>query len=422
MLLDKAARYRESVTTLTEQITNHNLMQGSEVKTRPEIGFSEELLGNDPDHPKIVRLVNTILADAVNCRASDIHLEPDQSGLKIRFRVDGLLEDRDHVPPEFAAPVVSRIKVMAKMDVSRRLEPQDGSCSVTFGGRPVDVRVSTVPTPLGERLVMRLLDRSQQISSLKNLGLPVAFNEPVQQLLKQNQGLFLIAGPTGSGKTTTVYGCLLCIDTLKRNTITIEDPIEYDIKGISQIQVGRDRNLGFADGLRSLLRQDPDIIMVGEIRDNDTAATALKAALTGHLILSTIHTTDPSSAIIRLLDLGVERPLIAETLSAVLDQRLIRTLCPHCSVATGYGHEYQQVGCTHCRNTGWLGRTGLFRFMASTQKLRQHIRAGDHQAVRELVTSTCGSQLAEQANQLLAKGRTTHEEINRVLGNTETEK
>ncbi len=294
-----------------------------------------ELLGGDPEEPAVIRVVNAILADAFDLTASDVHLEPMADGLKVRYRIDGLLEDRDMLPDAFREPVVGRIQVMARMDVSNRRQPQDGAFDVTFGGHPVDVRVSTIPTPAGQRVVMRLLDRSGRTVTLETLGMQAGLVESIRKILQRTQGLFLVAGPTGSGKTTTLYACLNRLDIGVRNTITIEDPVEYHVAGVSQVQVGRDRNLGFADGLRSILRQDPDVIMVGEIRDGDTAATALQAALTGHLILSTIHTMDPASAVIRLLDLGVEPPLIAETLAAVMDQRLVRTLCPHCAKPAG---------------------------------------------------------------------------------------
>lgn len=427
-LMDRAAEQRETASQLT----------GDQSKTRAEKGLTREdssphadnavvtgvsvsrlaageLLGGDPEEPTVIRVVNAILADAVNLAASDIHLEPVGEGLKIRFRIDGLLEDRDMLPDAFREPVVSRIKVMARLDISNRRQPQDGAFDVTFGGHPLDVRVSTIPTPAGQRVVMRLLDRSGRAVTLKKLGMDADLIDSIQSVLNRTQGLFLIAGPTGSGKTTTLYACLNRLDIGVRNTITIEDPVEYHVSGISQVQVGRDRTLGFADGLRSILRQDPDVIMVGEIRDADTASTALQAALTGHLILSTIHTMDPAAAVIRLLDLGVEPPLIAETLVALMDQRLVRTLCPHCSDPAGRNGERIATGCSRCRNSGYLGRIGLFRYLAMDSEMKAAIRANDHQRIRDMVDAGCGNRLLEQADALVAAGRTTREEILRVI-------
>lgn len=382
---------------------------------------ANELLADDPDHPVTIQIVNSLISNALSNRASDIHLEPEKNVMKVRFRIDGILEDRTVVASEQADSVVNRIKVMARMDVSNRITPQDGACSVTFGGAPVDIRVSSVPTPIGERLVLRLLGRSNEIADLQRLGLPSKVQADLISVLNQTQGMLLVAGPTGSGKSTTLYACLEAIDTSMRNVITIEDPVEYDLPGISQVQVGQDRQMTFGQGLRSLLRQDPDIIMVGEIRDGDTAGIAHQAALTGHLILSTIHTMDPAAAVIRLLDLGVEPALIAETLSAVMDQRLVRRLCPHCkdngaTRNTTIPFSSATVGCVHCRDTGYLGRTGLFRYISSTPELKQAIRRNDHQAVREIVDMHCTSMLQDQARDLIDQGITNQQEIDRVLG------
>lgn len=369
-----------------------------------------ELLGNDPDDPRIIRLVNTVLTDAVKYRASDVHLEPEPSGLRIRYRIDGLLEDIDILPSTTAEPVISRIKVMAAMDVSQRRQPQDGSVSVTYAGHPMDIRVSTVPTPGGERVALRLLQRGGTVNGLDALGVPPRIRDTIDSILEQTQGLFLVAGPTGSGKTTTLYACLERIDTKARNTITIEDPVEYDIPGISQIQVGRSRSFGFADGLRSLLRQDPDVLMVGEIRDGETAGIAFQSALTGHLILSTIHTVDPAAAVIRLLDLGVEPALIAETLGAVMDQRLVRTVCTTCRGRTG------NRSCPSCRGTGFSGRTGVYRLLKCSPMFQRAIRENNPQKIRDIVDTVCGNDLMQQARDLVQNGHTTDTEIHRVLG------
>jgi general secretion pathway protein E len=436
ILMNRAAYMRESVSELIREdstetgmktyragssIEPHRLEESGDLsdQTRTMIA-SGELLGNDPDDPKVIRLVNAILAEAVRVNASDVHLEPDVSGLNIRYRIDGLLEDYEHVPAHFREPVISRVKVMSKLDISIRQKPQDGAFDVTFGGRPLDVRVSTVPTPAGQRVVMRLLDRSGQAITFETLGMPQDLIRSVESILKQSQGLLLVAGPTGSGKTTTLYACLNRLDIKTRNTITIEDPVEYHVPGVSQIQVGRERNLGFADGLRSVLRQDPDVIMVGEIRDRDTAAIALQAGLTGHLILTTIHTTDPAAAVIRLLDLGVDPPLIAETLSGVMDQRLVRVLCSKCKHTDKIKVlQATSGGCPECRYTGFSGRTGLFRFMSINETVRQAIRASDHQTIRDIVNTTCGNDLTAQAARLIETGVTTPAETGRVIGNAD---
>ncbi len=378
----------------------------------PASSVSGDVLISEPDHPVVIRLVNTLIADAMEFRASDIHLEPERDRLRVRYRIDGLLQDMEHPAAHLRDLIISRIKVLARMELSHRMTPQDGQFSVTWSGHPVDIRVSSVPTPTGDRMVLRLLGARGDID-LETLGMPDSMIAEVDRILSQPQGLFIVAGPTGSGKTTTLYACLKRIDTHNRNTITVEDPVEYELQGISQIHVNGSRKLTFASGLRSLLRQDPDVIMVGEIRDGETAGMALQSALTGHLILTTIHTGDPSAAVIRLLDLGVDPALIAETVTAIMDQRLIRRLCGECARVV-HGTARRPIGCSRCRHTGFSGRIGLFRLLHLDDDFRYAIRQGDHARVKELAGERCGNQLIEQAQSLIDTGWTTPEEVQRV--------
>jgi len=375
----------------------------------------QDVLITDSDHPFIIRFTNSMLAEAIESGASDIHLEPDRTGMRIRFRIDGMMQDRANASSHTSELIASRIKVMAKMDVSNRIHPQDGSLTITVGKSPRDLRISSVPTPFGERVVIRILGRAEQHTDLLKLGMSDEMVEKIDTILSQNEGFLLVAGPTGSGKTTTLYAALHRIDCNTRNTMTIEDPVEYHVPGVSHVEVGQNRNISFGDGLRSILRQDPDIIMVGEIRDGDTAGTALRAALTGHMILSTIHTHDPAGAVIRLLDLGVDAALIAETLTAVIDQRLIRLLCPHCKQLIDDQNHYSPAGCIHCDHTGYKGRRALFRFIGIDQSLRSAIRNRDHDKIEQLVTCHCDEQLKKHANLLIEKGLTSLSESQRIL-------
>ncbi len=373
-----------------------------------------ELLVSHSEESRIITLVNTILAEAVERRASDVHLEPRQNGLRVRYRIDGLLRETMHPPEQMKAHIISRIKVMAGMDISMRNAPQDGNMSVTVGGNPVDIRVSSVPTPTGERLVLRLLGRSRELTTLSGLGMNPDMQRQLDEILSMSQGLIIASGPTGSGKTTTLYACLHRIDAEVRNVITIEDPVEYRIPGISQMQVSGS-GMGFSSGLRSMLRQDPDVIMVGEIRDGETASIALRAALTGHLILTTIHTSSAEGAVIRLLDLGVDPALISETLTAVLDQRLFRLVCPYCHAGeTGEG-----TGCEHCDFTGFKGRTALFRLLRITDPFRKMIRERNLQALKQAHGDLMS--YPSQARELIAAGVTTEAEVRRVLEGSQME-
>ncbi|MDP2853177.1 MAG: type II secretion system ATPase GspE [Smithellaceae bacterium] len=349
-----------------------------------EISETADLLDETSDAP-IIKLVNLLVSGAIKDRASDIHVEPYSGNLKIRYRIDGILYDILSLPRRIQSPLTSRLKIMAKLNIAEKRLPQDGRIELKIADRLVDVRVSVIPTAFGERVVLRLLDKSGNILMLSDLGMHDERIKLLNRLIKSPYGIILVTGPTGSGKTTTLYAALSTINRPEINIITIEDPVEYQLKGIGQIHVNPKIALTFASGLRSILRQDPDIIMVGEIRDYETAEIAIQASLTGHLVLSTLHTTDASSAVIRLADMGVEPFLVASSLSAVLAQRLVRTLCPHCRetypptpaerayLPGPVSLLYRGVGCKFCRESGYLGRIGIFELLMVDGNIRQMI-------------------------------------------------
>jgi general secretion pathway protein E len=332
------------------------------------------------NRPPVIRLVNDILFRALQLRASDIHVHPYESKIQIRYRIDGILYDTLSLNKNVLPLVISRIKVMAGMDIAERRLPQDGRCSVRLGQREVDLRISTVPTSYGERSVLRLLDKSTGLFGLNELGL---CNEDLQKfdsLLNNSHGVIFVTGPTGSGKSTTLYACLNRINSAEKNVITIEDPIEYQLEGISQIQVASKKGMTFATSLRHVLRQDPDVIMIGEVRDIETARMAIQSSLTGHLVFSTLHTNDSAGAVSRLLDLGVEPYLVSSSLIAIIAQRLVRKVCPECKepvkpsrpelIELGLGkmdNDSQKffvgTGCERCFQTGYRGRTGIYEMM-----------------------------------------------------------
>jgi general secretion pathway protein E len=368
--------------------------------------FAEQpdLLDADDEAP-VIRLVNALLADATKARASDIHIEPYERALAVRFRIDGVLHDVLAPPQRLAAPLASRVKVMAGLDVAERRLPQDGRLAVRMGGRDVDVRVSVVPTAFGERVALRLLDRADASLALEDLGLTPALVARVAPLLGRTHGIVLVTGPTGSGKTTTLYAALRRLADGSRNVMTIEDPVEYQLHGIAQMQVHPRIGLGFAAGLRAILRQDPDVILVGEIRDRETVEIALQAALTGHLVLATLHTNDAASAMTRLLDMGVERYLIASAVTAVLAQRLVRRTCGACGAR----------GCETCRRTGFHGRTGIHELLVVDDRVRALVMAGaEAPAVRR---AAIGAGMITLRDDGLAKARagiTTASEVVRA--------
>ncbi|MBA4039846.1 MAG: type II secretion system protein GspE [Planctomyces sp.] len=361
----------------------------------------------------VIRLVNMILFEALRRRASDIHIHPMETRLVIRFRVDGMLIDAFAPPLALAPAISSRLKVMTELDIANRHSPQDGHTTVRVGSRKIDIRVSVIPNVYGERTVLRLLDQSQTQLSLDQIGMGRPLQGRFVRLMERPNGIILVTGPTGSGKTTTLYGALASIDRSSRNVMTIEDPVEYHLEGISQTQVNVKRGVTFAAGLRALLRQDPDVILVGEIRDRETAELATQASLTGHLVLATLHTNDAPSAISRLVDIGIEPYLITSTLLAVIAQRLVRKLCPQCAGSGRLQHDR----CDRCLGTGYFGRQGIFELMVMDDTLRRlagqnadSISLGD--AARKAGMHT----LRDDALERVRDGVTSEAEILRVLG------
>ena len=349
-----------------------------------ELDEPPDLLEAGDDTP-VIRLLNALLAQAVKDGASDIHVEPYERGLAVRFRVDGLLHDVLEPPARLAATLASRVKIMAGLDIAERRLPQDGRVAVRVAGRDVDVRVSIVPTAFGERVVLRLLDRASALRDLPDLGLAPATAARLERVLAQSHGIVLVTGPTGSGKTTTLYAALRRLAGGERNIMTIEDPIEYQLRGIGQVQASSRIGLTFAAGLRAVLRQDPDVILVGEIRDRETVEIAMQAALTGHLVFSTLHTNDAPGAMTRLVDMGVEPFLISSSVLAVLAQRLLRRVCEGCAVAGSPGDEPRHAGpgCATCRGTGYRGRTAIHELLVVDDPVRALAMArADAAAVR----------------------------------------
>jgi len=390
------------------------------------IPTAEDLLDSADDAPAI-RLINGIIAEAVRRGVSDIHIEPYESGLVVRMRVDGVLRESLRMPVHVAPVVVSRIKVMARLDIAERRVPQDGRIGLTLGGKLLDVRVSTLPSRAGERVVLRILDKDSAGFSLDELGIRGAAERILHDALGEPNGIILVTGPTGSGKTTTLYAGLQELNDGSRNILTVEDPVEYAIEGVGQTQVNSKVGMSFATGLRAILRQDPDVVMVGEIRDRETADIAVQASLTGHLVLSTVHTNDAIGAITRLRDMKVEPFLLASSLRAVLAQRLVRRLCLQCrqpapaemGTAALIGIKagktvYRAGGCDGCAHTGFKGRTGVFEAVRIDATIRQMINEGADEAAMAHQAFARTPNLARAARDLVLAGVTTPEEAIRV--------
>jgi general secretion pathway protein E len=389
----------------------------------------EELKDLASDAP-IIRLVNHLFARALDLNSSDIHFEPNENFLDIRCRVDGIMTRIERLPNKIHTAVASRLKLMAKLDIGEKRLPQDGRIDYQLGSRQLDMRVSTLPGVHGESIVLRILDRSDTSVSLQQLGMPESILAQYQSMITQPHGMILITGPTGSGKTTTLYATLEKINSEKQKIITVEDPVEYQLEGITQIQANASIGLGFAEGLRSIVRQDPDVLMVGEIRDHETAEIAIESALTGHLVFSTLHTNDAAGAVTRLQDMGVEGYLISSSLLAIQAQRLVRRVCTDCSESVAISPDEVNVlelgndnsfsinrgsGCERCANTGYRGRIGLYELLIMSDAIRHHIASGaDANVIRDQAIHEGMRTLRQDALEKLKQGLTTPEEVVRV--------
>ena len=371
-----------------------------------------DLLDSDDDAP-IIRLLNSLLSEAVRAGASDIHLEPFENKMLARLRIDGILTEIASLSAKLAPYLVSRVKVMARLDIAETRLPQDGRLSLTLGEKNYDVRVSTLPIRYGERVVMRLLDKDSVQYDLADLGMTSELRKVFESTLKEPNGIILVTGPTGSGKTTTLYAALEILNETERNIMTVEDPIEYALHGVSQTQVNNKIGMTFASGLRSILRQDPDIVMVGEIRDRETAEIAVQASLTGHIVLSTVHTNSASSAVTRLVDMGIENYLLASSLKLVLAQRLVRRLCSSCKTQDESG-EYHPVGCDQCQNNGYRGRVGIYEILSVDENIRSMLARGADEQEIEAYAFSKTQKLSDAGYALVQAGETTKAEIIRV--------
>ncbi len=427
-ILEKIAEYYQM--TVEQMVENLNPTQGASAESRNLHDI--EVMANEPT---VINLVNVIISTALRERASDIHLVPFEGTLQLRYRIDGMLQEKPPPPKNLHAALISRIKIMADMNIAERFLPQDGHIQIHHRGARVDIRVGTMPTIHGESMVLRLLEKNSKLLSTRELGLDDERAALLNRLVSKPHGLFLATGPTGSGKTTTLYAILSGIYTPEKKILTIEDPVEYELAGVAQIPVRPNRNFTFATGLRAILRQDPDVVMVGEIRDSETAEIAIRAALTGHQVFSTLHTNDSAGAVTRLLDMGVEAFLISSSLEGVLAQRLVRRICSHCRAEwlppPGMLQKfptlspsqtfYHGKGCEECRGSGYRGRVGIFELLAMTPELRELIiqkrSSGDIKtaAQRSMIT------LQQDAVQKAVEGVTTLEEIVRVTSSDSLE-
>ncbi|WP_449556069.1 type II secretion system ATPase GspE [Huaxiibacter chinensis] len=396
------------------------------VESLPE---DNELLDSDDGAP-VVRLINAILSEAVREGASDVHIEPFEKLLIIRFRIDGMLRQVLTPPVQLSRYLISRIKVMAKLDIAEKRLPQDGRISLRLAGRTIDVRVSTLPASHGERVVLRILDKGSAALTLEHSGMNLLQRESLQQQLQLPHGIILVTGPTGSGKSTTLYAALRTLYRPEKNVLTIEDPVEYELEGIGQTQVNARIDMTFARGLRAILRQDPDVVMIGEIRDAETAQIAVQASLTGHLVLSSLHTNSALGAVIRLRDMGIESFLLANALSALLAQRLVRKLCPDCRKpyrpaphllapfvdipSVSAARFWMASGCEACKHSGYRGRVGMFELIIVTDALRQAISQDQHEQQLQHILHQTRIPLLHDGLEKAKAGLTTLEEVLRV--------
>lgn len=412
--------------TVEQMIENLNPDQGSTIESKNLHDI--EVMANEPT---VINLVNLIISTALRERASDIHLVPFEGELQLRYRIDGLLQEKPPPPKQLHAALVSRVKIMADMNIAERFMPQDGHIQIHHRGARVDIRVGTMPTIYGESMVMRLLEKNSRLLTPQELGLDDARASQMSHLVEKPHGLFLTTGPTGSGKTTTLYSILSGIYAPEKKILTIEDPVEYELAGVAQIPVRPGRGFTFATGLRAILRQDPDVIMVGEIRDSETAEIAIRAALTGHQVFSTLHTNDAAGAVTRLIDMGIEAFLISSSLEGVLAQRLVRRICPNCSAewpipasmrnklaAFGardiQGKFHHGTGCEECRETGYRGRIGIFELLTLNSEIRELILQRRSSAEIKVAAMKTMVTMHQDAFNKAAAGVTTLEEIVRV--------
>jgi type IV pilus assembly protein PilB len=420
---------KDSLEKTVEDIGEVALEIVEEEEKDEEVGVAE--LRERAEEAPIVKLVNSIIFQAVKDKASDIHLEPDEKSLRIRCRIDGILHEIMNSSRRLQPAVLSRIKIMAALDIAEKRIPQDGRFQVRAGGKEIDIRTSVFPTVFGEKAVLRILDRASAVLTLDQLGLLSGSRERFEEIIVRPNGIILITGPTGSGKTTTLYSILEKINSMEKNIVTLEDPVEYHLDLINQTQVNPKVGMTFAGGLRSILRQDPDVIMVGEIRDQETAEIAVQAALTGHLVLSTLHTNDAPGALTRLLDMGIEPFLISSSLAGVLAQRLVRKICSECKTEYAPGLEiidrvsalksgvpgtfYKGEGCKACKQTGYRGRIGIFELMLMDEEIRMLLGTRTQSSRIKQVAINSGMQtLQEDGMEKVKKGDTTVEEVFRV--------
>ena len=429
-ILDEAIEhtYHQSEEEALEYIQN---LQGEEKEEKEEDENVYDLLDTKSDS-SVIRLLNVMLVEACQQGASDIHFEPQEQGVEVRYRIDGILQKRHSPPANLQQELLTRIKVMSKLDIAEHRMPQDGRIKLKMGGRPIDFRVSTVPVVYGERIVLRILDKSNVVLGLDKIGMEDTCSYAFKKFIKQNQGIVLVTGPTGSGKTTTLYSAISEINSEDINVMTIEDPVEYKLPQMAQIGVNTKIGLDFSKGLRHILRQDPDVIMIGEIRDKETAEIAIQASLTGHLVLSTLHTNDAPSALTRLVDMGIEPYLLSSAVLAVLAQRLIRMICPHCKKAYIPSDEelvdlhlkreelidntlYKGEGCVSCFQSGYKGRMGIYELMGVTREIKKQILASADASKLQQVALDLGLEsLADQAKKACIKGLSSSLEVLRV--------
>jgi len=406
-------------------------LDGKKLEVR-ESSDGYDLLGGESQSP-LIRLLNALIVEAVQQRASDIHFEPTEEGLHVRYRIDGVLQKRHAPPKDLQSQIITRIKVLAKLDIAEQRLPQDGRIKLKVGEREIDFRVSSIPVAFGERLVLRILDKNQVLVGLSSVGMRQEVLQNFRKLIRFTEGIILVTGPTGSGKTTTLYSALSDILSSEINIMTIEDPIEYKLPGMAQIGVNAKIKLDFATGLRHILRQDPDVIMIGEIRDKETAEIAIQASLTGHLVFSTLHTNDAPSAITRLVDMGIEPYLLSSSLIGVMAQRLLRKLCSACKVSyepgdlekrefgiASSGHLCRPQGCERCFGTGYQGRHGIYELMPVTFTLKQQmLKSAESNELKKVAFAAGLSSLKKEAAILVEQGITSVAEALRVCRGVE---